>query len=116
MAHDGNPVLVDLLGRAEIIDGSLQPRGPGGDRAPIVGSRLFALLPEMRLDAFANIGPVGIDVAAVKRRDRIAAVDALFDSPDIDLGTSALIGRPVILDAGNMAIDPGRRQCNRAVL
>src|SRR5260370_3668741 len=97
MAYDGNPVLVDLLGRAQIINGSLQPPGPGGDRAPIVGSRLFALLLEMRLDAFANIESVGIDVAAVKRRDRIAAVDALFDSPYIDLGTSALICLPFIL-------------------
>src|SRR5438309_1983092 len=106
MADRDDTIPVEVTVLDEIVDSALQPPGPGGDGAPIVGARLFALKSEVRLDAIARIGPVGIDVAVVERGNRVATVNRLLDTPDVDFGAAALVGGAVVLDAGVVGIHP----------
>src|SRR5262249_21769828 len=90
--------------------------GPCCNRAPVVRSWLLALFLEVRLDAFADVGPIGIDVAAIESGDGIATIDRLLDGPHVDLRATPGFGGVVVLDAGKMAIDPRRRQGHARVL
>src|SRR5262249_28866285 len=71
---------------------------------------------EVRLDAFADVGPVRVDVAAIESGDGVASINRLLDGPHVDLSATAGFGRAIVLDAGIMAVDPRSRQGHAGVL
>src|SRR2546426_11551707 len=73
----------------QIINGSLQPPRPRGNRAPIVVGKL-------RPNSFRSVCPVRLDIAIVKCREGVAAINGLFDRPSVDLFASTRFGGVVV--------------------
>ncbi len=70
----------------------------------------------MRLDAFALIGAIGIDVAAVYRGHGVAAVDGLLDRPDIGLRAPAGVRGTIAFHAFAVRGHPSFGQRHERVL
>ena len=108
---DGDDALgVDILVGQEVIDGPAEAPGPDGDGAAV------ELLVKERADALADLRLVGIDVAVVERRQRVAAVDDVLDVPHLLLLAPAGGGGAVVLDAGVVGVDPRRRDTDLGVI
>src|SRR5881628_3930975 len=86
----------------QIIHGSLYAPRPRGNRAPIVARQL-------RSNSFRGVWPVGLDIAVVKRRESVAAIDGLFDRPNVDLFASTRFGGVVVRAAWRSTGQPACR-------
>ena len=92
MARHHDAPRIDARRGHQVIDGPLQaprPRANGSALIRRVGRREESLQP-------ALLRRVGINVAVVERRHRVAAVDHVLDPPDLRPRATAGLGRPVL--------------------
>src|SRR5438034_6467425 len=99
MTDHGDALRINGSVRDQIINGSLQSPRPRGDRAPIVVGKLGS-------NSFRGVWLVRLDIAIVKRREGVAAIDGLFDRPNIDLFASTRFGGVVVSAAWRSAGQP----------
>src|SRR5213593_1308583 len=109
MTDDGDALRINGSIRDQIIDGPLQPPRPGGNRAPIITGKL-------RANSFRGVWPVRLDIAIVKRRQGVAAIDGLFDRPNVDLFASTRFGGAVVCAAWRSAGQPASRRRDQGII
>src|SRR5437899_12967523 len=109
MTDDGDTLRINGSVREQIVNGSLQPPRPRSDRAPIVIGKL-------RPNSFRGVWPVRLDIAVVKRRKGVAAIDGLVNRPNVDLFASTRFGGVVVRAAWRSAGHPTCRRRDQGII
>src|SRR5438552_7482015 len=109
MTDHGDPLRIKSAIRDQVINGSLQPPCPGGNRAPIAVGKL-------RPNSFRGVWPVRLDIAVVKRREGVAAIDGLVNRPNVDLFASTRFGGVVVRASWRSAGHPTCRRWDQGII
>ena len=106
VADDREAFPVDMRVGHEVVDAAVDAPGPPHDGARAVAGALVPHLGHGGAHAFVHVGAVGLDVAAVKCGDGVAALDGGGERPAVPafrLLPAAGFGGLIIHDAGEAA-------------
>src|SRR5262245_14694271 len=96
-----------LNGLIQKIDHAMKPPGPQHDRPRFVrGGRRLARFVKRRPNAIDHVWRLGINVATVKTRQGVAALQNQINVPQFLLSAAPLVGRPLVDGARAAVADP----------